>query len=579
MLLELKVENFAIISSLLFCPGSGMNVISGETGAGKSLIADALSALILGQTGEEMVRSGTDNAKITGLFQTNGITQKKTNDLLLSKGLRPETDGQILLSCEIKKSGRSVFRINGEICSRSFIQEIGSFLADIHGQSDHLSLLNATKHLEILDTFCHTSEKAHLFALGYQTLKQNIENYRARQVWLNERSSQIDFLTFQLNEIKHAKLKAGEEEELLTRQKILCQTESLKVSCAEAFQAVNGDGLSHSAVNNIATAASLIEHLSQKDPSLKGLAQRLLAITVELEDCASTISEYSDHLEFSPQALEEIELRLSQIRLLKRKYGVDVPTILEKACSIEEELTLLSTSKEDLSALREQIKAELSSLGSLGEDLLLERQKGAKKLQQAVQAELADLDMGSVDFKVDFICLEASNGLPFSDTKRYAYNENGVGSVQFMVKTNLGEDFKPLNRIASTGEMSRFTLALKGALSQSGQTPTLVFDEIDIGVGARSGHLLGRKIFDISRERQVICVTHLAQIAAYAQNHFKVHKASSNGVTYSTMRLLKDHEIIEELGIMLSGTQSSVKEMAAKELRQVATDYRESSAQ
>ena len=574
MLLELKVDNFAIISSLLFSPSGGLNVLSGETGAGKSLVADALASLILGQTGDEFVKSGAESAKISGLFQTKDARQKQIDNLLQSKGIAPEPDGQIILSCEIKKAGRSSFRINSESCSRSLMQEVGSLLADIHGQSDHLSLLNPHKHLQILDTFSGTTEQAAKFAAGYKTLKEHIEKYRLIQANINERVSQAEFLTFQLNEIKQAKLKEGEEDELSARQKVLSQAESIKNSCFEARGALSGDGFGTSAESNVAAASALIERLSQKDPSLKELAQRLKEASLEISDCAQSISDYADSLEFSPQALEDTENRLSVIRSLKRKHGGDVASVIQKAEEIEKQLCLLSTSEEDLSALKGQIKESLTLLGSLGEELLKARQKGASRLQGAVETELADLNMASVRFRADFSIEESSNGLPFSDGKRYAYSEDGVGNLQFVAQTNLGEEFKALNKIASTGEMSRFTLALKSALAESEQTPTLVFDEIDIGIGARSGHILGRKIYNISRSRQVICVTHLAQIAAYADDHFSVRKESNDGFTQSNLHHLKCNEIIEELGTMLSGLQSATKEQAAKELINTVEDYK-----
>ena len=575
MLLELKVENFAIISSLLFNPSSGLNVLSGETGAGKSLVADALTVLILGQSGEELVKSGTESAKISGLFQTTGVRQQQISILLQSKGIIAETDGQIILSCEIKKSGRSVFRINGESCARSLMQEVGSLLVDIHGQSDHLSLLNTNKHLEILDIFSNTVTQATAFAAAYKMLKEHIDRYRYLQTVISERAAQTEFLAFQLSEIKQAKLTNGEEEELLNRQKILSQAENIKNICAEAQNALSGDTYGFSTENNVSTAAALIERLSQKDPSLQEVALRLQAAAVEISDCVKTITDYSHHLEFSAQALEETENRLALIRSLKRKHGgVDIAAILDKAQEIERQLTSLSVSQEDLTALKKQIKENLSSLGALGEQLLQERQKGAQRLQQAVENELQELNMGLVRFKVDFALTEVSNGLPFRNGQRYVYNESGVGSVQFLAQTNPGDELKALSKIASTGEMSRFTLALKSVLAQSEQTPTLVFDEIDIGVGARNGHILGRKIYNIARTRQVICVTHLAQIAAYAQSHFRVHKENTESFTQSSLQHLQDEEVLEELGIMLAGTvQSAAKEQTAMELLKTAQDY------
>jgi len=575
MLLELKVENFAIISSLLFMPSSGLNVLSGETGAGKSLIADALAALILGKTDDELIKSSADSAKINGLFTTSGSRRAKINKLLQNKGLSVDAFGQLVLACEIKRAGRSSFRINGDICSRTVMQEVGSLLVDIHGQSDHLSLLNTASHLEILDRFSLSTAQSAEYGEHYKTLKANIEYYKSLQAAAQERIKQADFLTFQLNEIRQARLKDGEEEELTTRKNVLTATDSIKSACFDAYHLLNGERMGNLSVeNNTAQAAKTIERLTIKDPSLKELAERLRAAALEISDCAGEIHNYADALEFSPAALEETENRLSIIRALKRKYGIDIAAILKKENDLEKELNTLNTVQQDLQNLRSQIKLQQASLGDLGEKLLKARQGGALALQSKVENELKDLNMPDVLFKVDFMLTIAPNGLPFSDGQHYVYNENGIGAVQFLIKTNPGEDFKPLNKIASTGEMSRFTLALKSALADIDSTPTLVFDEIDIGVGARSGHILGRKIYCIACNRQVICVTHLAQIAAYAQSHFTVRKESADGFTQSNLRQLSGQGVLNELAIMLSGTQSTIKEQAAREVLAEADEYK-----
>ena len=578
MLLELKVKDVGIIEEIHWSLGHGLNVITGETGAGKSLVIDAVEALLGAKTDEESIRHGADVAQIEGVFalpDNEGVSALK--GFLAERGLQADEE-TLMINCELRRQGRSIVRVNGHAVAKGLLQQIGNLLVDVHGQSEHLSLLDRKSHLDFLDSYAHTldlrdsfSSKAGELSRAEQELKALVENEK-------EQARREEFLSFQIDEITKAKLKDGEEEELERERNILSSCEKLKAFSYEAYQVLCGeDSLmpSASARDRLNEAIQTMKKLVGLDNTLKGQLDFLEETLYGLEEAAQDIRSYSDRLEDDPNRLEEIESRLEFIRGLKRKYGQSVAEILEYLGKAEKELEGLSHSSErraELEGVCSQLKEET---GRTGFELSEARSRTAKELVAEVKRELKDLNMSEVEFEVDISQVEDEEGVPSPGGKSYAFNNEGIDNVEFIASTNPGEPLKPLARIASTGEISRFMLALKGVLSEADNIPVLVFDEIDIGVGGRSGEIIGRKLWHLSRNHQTICVTHLPQIAAFADAHYRVHKEVSGERTLSRLESLQDESRLKELAVMIGGPQyTDISMDNARELIQKAESWK-----
>ncbi len=566
MLEELTVRNFGIIESVTWQPGPGLNVITGETGAGKSLVVDAVDALVSGQVKEEDIRHGADAAQVEGVFQLpeNG----PLHSLLEAKGLAGED--MLLLSCDFRRQGRSVPRVNRQAVSRSIIRDIAAEIVDIHGQSEHLSLLRTDRHLDFLDAFAHTQGPRDEFAGGVNELNRLERELASLSRDDAELARRIDLLNFQVEEIDRAELNDGEEESLKQELKLLSSAEKLKAAAYEVCRALYGDDrmdAGGAAVDRLNEALPLLQDIAGTDPALSAQAAYLEEALHGLEELAREVRSYGDDLAYDPERLEEVQARLELIRALKRKYGGSIPDILSFAARAREELGSLTDSGERRERLQAQITRLRRALGEEASLLSAAREKAALSLSAAVMKELADLGMGRVEFAVGITRQPAGNGLPYPDGKKYAFSTTGADDVTFMASTNPGEPLKPLEKIASTGEISRFLLALKSALAEADTTPVLIFDEIDIGVGGRSGEVIGRKLWDLSRHHQVICVTHLPQIAAFADEHFTVSKREINGRTISSIEPLQAENRVRELAAMLAGP--GFKDTALKTAREL----------
>ena len=578
MLLELRVKDVGIIEEINWSLSKGLNVITGETGAGKSLVVDAVDTLLGGKTDEESIRHGVEEAQIEGVFTLpNDERTTELRDFLAGRGLEADEE-TLVINWELRRQGRSVARVNGHAVARGLIQQIGRWLIDVHGQSEHLSLLDKRSHLDILDSFAHTldlragfSVKAGELLKAEQELKALVENEK-------ELTRRQEFLRFQTGEIAQAKLREVEEEELERERNILASCEKLKALSYEAYQVLLGEdtaGPSASARDRLNEAIRIIKKLAELDPAQKHQLDFLEETLYGLEETAQDIRSYSDRLEYDPERLEEIESRLEFIRNLKRKYGQTITEVLDYLAKAEEELEGLSHSSEKRAQLEEICSHLREEMGRLAYELSGARARASEKLVAEVKKELQDLNMSQVEFEVALNQLRDEEGIPLPDGERYAFNSGGIDDVEFITSTNPGEPLKPLARIASTGEVSRFMLALKGVLSEADNIPVLVFDEIDIGIGGRSGDIIGRKLCALSRNHQTICITHLPQIAAYADAHYRVHKEVSDARTLSRLEVLEDDSRLEELATMIGGPQytaTSVKN--ARELMQKAQSWK-----
>ncbi len=558
MLLEIRVRNLGIIESIDWNLSRGLNVITGETGAGKSLVIDAVETLLDGKVADEVIRHGSDRASVEGIFAlTDNASLTQLKELLAEKGLKSDDD-KLVISCEFRKQGRSVVRVNGHAVTRGVLREIGPRLIDIHGQSEHLSLLDRKYHLDFLDAYGHIMELRYSFSARVTELNKLEQELKALVEAEKDAARRQEFLSFQLDEIRRAKLRVGEEAELEKEQTVLASAEKLKAMSYEAYQAICTEDAtrgSAAALDRLNEAVEIMKKLVELDPTLKEQLTSLGEAVYGLEDAARDIRSYSERLEDNPERLEEVVARLELIKNLKRKYGQTIADVLSYLEKTEKELEGISLSSErqaELEQLRAQLKAEM---GQTASELSAARLTAAEKLVTEVKKELQDLNMAQVEFEVSITQEEAEEGIPLPDGKTYAFSNEGVDVVEFIASTNPGEPLKPITKIASTGEISRFTLALKGALSEVDNTPVLIFDEIDIGVGGRSGEIIGKKLWALARNRQVICVTHLPQIAAFADAHYNVHKHEAGARTVSMLQALEGESRTQEIAVMLAGPQ------------------------
>ncbi|MDD5590798.1 MAG: DNA repair protein RecN [Dehalococcoidales bacterium] len=579
VLLQLRVKAIGIIEDINWALGPGLNVITGETGVGKSLIIDAVEALLAGRVEEDLIRHGADRAYLEGVFtlpQDDAVSPLR--ELLADKGLNADEE-TLVINCEPRRQGRGIIRVNGYAVTRGVLNQIGSLLVDIHGQSEHLSLLDKSYHRYLLDCYGHTLDLGRSFGARAQELRKAEEELRVLVDEEKERARREEFLRFQLDEIKRAELHEGEEEALQGERNILAASEQLKALSFEACQTLCGEGAAGSSapvLEKLSEAVRTVKKLVGLDPALKKQLDFLEESLYGLEETARDIRAYGERLEYDPKRLEEIETRLELIRGLKRKYGQSVPEILDYLEKAGREMAEISHSGERKAALIETCSRLREELGRMAAELSQQRCRAAKQLLTEVERELGDLNMSQVKFEVAITREPDPEGIPSPEGGSYAYSNSGVDIVEFLAATNPGEPLKPLIKIASTGEISRFALALKSALTGADNIPVLIFDEIDIGVGGRSGEVIGKKLWNLARNHQVICVTHLPQIAAFADAHYSVHKDVSGARTLSRLDVLEGNARIEELAAMLAGPQySETARENARELIQRAVLWKE----
>ena len=595
MLSELTITNFAIIDYLCLSLDDGFSVLTGETGAGKSIIIDAVDALLGGKYGAEFVRTGSDSARIEGIFRLP--SSPELMKLLGEYGIEPE-DGTIILSREIYSSGRSTARINGRAVPLSVLQQISQLLVDIHGQSEHLSLLRVSEHINFLDRFANLEGLRRQVAEKVALLRSVRRDMQSLMADEREIARRVDLLRFQIDEITSANLHDGEEEELLHERTLLANAEKLAELTETAYVALyEGSDEQRAVIDLLGEIGQALDELAGLDASFREQGQNLTSITDELAELAHRLRAYRDNIEFNPERLQEVEERLALIQTLKRKYGPTIADILAFRQRAEAELDGISHSEERLAVLRAQEEALLHDIGSLAIDLSLARRKAGDEIAHRLEQELADLNMRHVRFQVSITNTPAADGVEVGDEGkaahlsatgrgqgeakiadetmplgivpgRYAFDATGIDRVEFLISPNPGEPLKPLTRVASGGEMARVMLALKSILSSADETPTLIFDEIDVGIGGRSGYVVGEKLWRLTPRHQVICITHLPQVAAYGDRHFAVAKNVVGNQTKTILHELQDDERVQELAAMLGSTSELSRENAREILDQ-----------
>jgi DNA repair protein RecN (Recombination protein N) len=566
MLHELSIRNFAIIDQVRLTFAPGLNVFTGETGAGKSIIIDAVSALLGGRlSGDTVIRTGAERAVIEGIFALSPRDAALIRPALEELGLDDGGD-ELILSRELNRSGRNVCRVNGRAVTVAVLEELGQKLIDIHGQGEHLSLLRVREHLGYLDRYAGLTEERARLA---ETVGELRRVRQALQDCLRderELARRMDLLQFQVGEIEAARLDPAEEEQLLQQRTLLANAERLMELANSGYTLLNGGEPQRRAVLDLLGAAVHdLAQLEKLDPAVAPHRQAVEDALYQLEDVARALRVYRDGIEYNPARLEQVEERLSLIQSLKRKYGETVAEVLRFGENARAELEAISHNEERLAALREQEEALLGRAGEQAARLSAARKEAAALLERAVEAQLAELKMEGARFVVAIERAEDPAG-PEIDGKRWALDGTGIDRVEFLIAPNVGEPPKPLARIASGGEASRLMLALKSVLSQADSVPTLIFDEIDAGISGRVGTLVGRRLWNLARDHQVLCVTHLPQIASLGDCHMCVSKSVVNERSVTQVRPLSDGERVHELAGLLGGNNTGASVLNAEEL-------------
>jgi DNA repair protein RecN (Recombination protein N) len=556
MLLDLSIRNFAIIPELDLEFSGGLTVFTGETGAGKSIILDALGLVLGGKADLGMIRKGADKATVEANFRISPSIQAWLNLVLDAEGLL-EDPGFVSLAREIRAEGRSIARVNGRSVSQTLLAEIGESLVDTHGQSEHLSLLKVRNHLSLLDRFAHDENELKSYSAAYarfQALKVRLNKLQDQQRNADQR---LDMLQFQIKEIEEAKPIPGEEEGLRSERTRLANAETLSKLTAEALTALDEAAPEGgSATDLLGLSSHNLVELSHIDPSLVPLSERLETALTTLADSAYELRSYLETLEFNPKRLDQIEERLNLLGNLKRKYGGSIEAVISHLVVINLELVEVTNSTEQILQVNKVMGNLLIEMGSLAAILSQKRAHAATLLSQAVESHLDCLQMKNARFEVQILHAENSDGLPMhgnSNNKvpKLAFDASGADQVEFLIETNPGEGLKPMAKIASGGETSRLMLALKNALADADQIPTLVFDEIDQGIGGRVGLTVGELLWRLGHVHQVLCVTHLPQLAGFGDQHYNVDKTESSGRTVTQVSQLQAESRVEELAAMM----------------------------
>ncbi|MBI2757763.1 MAG: DNA repair protein RecN [Chloroflexi bacterium] len=569
MLNELHIQNFAIIDKLNLKLGPGLIILTGETGAGKSIILDAVEMLVGGRADAAMVRAEAENAFVEGVFQLKG-PEKEAVQLILKREDLLDDPNYVTLTREIRREGRSTARVNGRTAGVSLLKEIGAALIDIHGQSEHLSLLDPRAHLGLLDRYADISKPLSEYRQLYQKLssfRRELNDLRAAQADADRR---LEMLTFQIGEIESAKLKPGEEDDLRKERDRLANAESLAQYAQHALEVLDeGSQESVAASDLIGQAAQALAALAKIDRAQEDLANQASVLEDTVADVVRSLRDYLDEIEFNPKRLDEVEERLNLIHNLTRKYGGNIPSVIAFGADARKQLENISNAGERISVLEAEESKLLQVLSKQAQTLSDKRKSSAEKLGKGIESELDDLKMAAARFGVDFQTKPDPNGIPLADGARLAFDQNGYDRVEFLVAPNPGEGLKPLARIASGGETSRLMLALKNILAKADEIPSLIFDEIDQGIGWRVGLVVGYKLWHLGRNHQVFCVTHLPQLAAFGDEHYQVQKLIQGNRTLTRVERLTGEPQLLELSQMLGGVGEGTLR-SAHELMQTA---------
>lgn len=557
MLANLKISNIAIIKEAVIDFGNGLNVLTGETGAGKSIIIDAINAVLGERTSRELIRTGTDFAEVCALFRN--INNSVIN-VLTEIGIQPEEDSTLLITRKMFADGKNVCKVNGQSVTVSMLKKIGQTLINIHGQLDNQNLLNEEHHVSYIDAFSGNELTKEEYVTAYNSFKEAERKYKSFVNNESEKARKIDILTYQTEEIEAADIKTGEYADLIKRRSFLQNAETLIELVSSALSAIQGEDGENGADSLVSFASSSLQKAADYDDTLKTVSETLTDISYSLADCASELNSFLFSADIDPKELDLVEERISVLESIFKKYGEteeDVLEYLQNAQKELEEITFSDKIKENLKAEADEKEKQMLRCA---EKLSETRKRASEMFIKTVASELEFLKMPSIVFKVVQNKVEC--------------NENGQDEIYFMISANAGEEPKALSKIASGGELSRIMLAIKNVLASNDEIQTLIFDEIDTGVSGRTAQKIGIKLKEVSFDRQVLCVTHLAQIASFADSHYLISKSEHDNKTFTNVKILSDSERIDELSRIIGGINSTdISKKAAEELIVNAKNY------
>lgn len=552
MLEHLHIRNVALIKESEISFGDGLNILTGETGAGKSMIIDSLQFALGGRAGKDFLRHGEKQAVVEALFsvQSQALTEK-----LAENGIAPEEDGTLLITRTLSEAGKSVCRINGSTVTVGMLKEIAEDMIDIYGQHEHQSLLNPVKHIRLLDRFCGAGFGEAMEE--YKNSRQRLKDLEKQLAILigdeSQREQRMDMLLFQKEEIEAAELREGEEDALLEQKKRLSSMERLIRLTGESITLLyDGDDRAPSACDQLGDALAKLQEAAEYDAALSPLADALADGYAAVEDCARELKREAEKQEADPEELERIEERLQLFYKLKRKYGGSIEAVLEFYEKAVQELEFLSNSSEKAAELSAKKAEEEKRLSALAETLTARRRATAEQVEEQIETALHDMEMKHARFHIQI-------------EEKADWGADGKDKVEFLISANAGEPLKPLAKIASGGEMSRVMLALKTVLVDADEIGTFIFDEIDTGVSGRTARRVGEKMRFLGGKRQLLCITHLPQIAAMADNHFLIEKESDAGETVTRVTALNEEGAVREVARLMNDVTETTL-AAAREL-------------
>lgn len=542
MLIELNIQEFAIIQKANICFSKGLNIITGETGTGKSIMVDALNLVLGGRSDKNYIKDGSDKTIVEALFFIDDKTRIKK--ILDEYGIDVEKDNNILITREIHTSGRSISRVNGRTVTLSMLSNLTKRLIDIQGQHEHQSLLSSDEHIRFVDLL--GSKELNIYKEKVKKLYMELLKVRKRLKELSknemERERTIDLLKFQVEEIEEMDLRVDEEEQLIKDHKLLSNSQELSILVGEINDQLSlSDYSNNSIIDEIRNISRTLGKITEYDEEFKVHEQILESVCYSLEDVSREISDYGNNIEFDSGRLNEVENRLSMLSNLKRKYGNTIEEILSYKEKVLEELRILINLDEEIEKINIEIRSKEESLTEYCDKLTEERKKISLNLEQKMMSELEELNMDNSLFKVKI-------------EKLNHFTELGKDKVEFFISTNVGQELKPMSKIASGGEISRIMLAFKNILAEVDNINSLIFDEIDSGISGRTAQIVGEKILQISTKHQVICITHLPQIASMADTHFMINKAlNEDKKTLTSIVKLKESERVNEICRLIGG--------------------------
>ena len=548
MLSQLFIKNIAVIESASIDFENGFNVFTGETGAGKSILIDAINAVLGGRTSRDLVRTGASKAFVSAVFSD---ISPKVKNILEELGYDSD-EGDLLISREISSEGKNICKINARPATVSALKQLSCALIDVHGQHDSAILQNPELHIGYIDAYGNTSAELLSYAESYKAMKETERAIKKISMDDSDKEARIDLLKYQIGEIESAAIEEGEEEELLALSKRIKSSENIMELVSGTVAALDGDDGSEGALEELETVIKNAQQLAEYFPDFTEISEKFKSSYYELEEFANDVKNCADELDFDPNLQNRTEKRLDEIFRLKRKYGGSVEAMFAYYNKAKNELDGIEFSEERLEKLNKEYAVLKKAAEEKASVLTQKRLDAAKSFEHAVMNELSYLNMPNVRFSVNF--------------EHTDYFESGCDNIEFYIATNAGEPLKPLAKIASGGELSRIMLSIKNVLADKDEVGTLIFDEVDTGISGAAAQKVGKKLKQVSKGRQIICVTHLAQVAAFADNHLLISKATENERTFTSVTSLDKEGRICELARIMGGEITDSLKNSAKEL-------------